>query len=151
MNYKKPREIIAAHKNIIALDILADDLRDMKDKIEKNAKLTCLERAKENKGFPKINVLQLNYETGKEIQKELILYFNLEENTSDKKIAQILTGLLDLVKLQSYLHKRDLGKWGMMLSDIRYILQWYSLQMHLYCHLKDMGPDDLKKELERVG
>lgn len=150
MNYKKPREIIAAHKNIIALDILADDLRDMKEKIEKNAKLTCLERAKENKGFPKINVLQLNYETGKEIQKELILYFNLEENTSDKKIAQILTGLLDLVKLQSYLHKQDLGKWGMMLSDIRYILQWYSLQMHLYCHLKDMGPDELKKELERV-
>ena len=69
MNYKKPREIIAAHKNIIALDILADDLRDMKEKIEKNAKLTCLERAKENKGFPKINVLQLNYETGKRSKK----------------------------------------------------------------------------------
>lgn len=150
MNYKKPREIIAAHKNIIALDILADDLIELKQKIEHNAKATCLERVMENKRVTPINVLQLDYETGKEIKKELVSYFKLKEDTTDKEVAQILTGLLDLVKLQSYLHKKDLGKWN-MLSGIRHILWWYSIQMHMYCHLQSLNPDELKKELERVG
>lgn len=149
MNYKKPREIIAAHKKIIALDILADDLRDRKEGIMEAAKATCLESIKKNKRVAKINRMQLYYETGREIRKELISYFKLKEDTTDEEIVDMLIGLLDLVKLQSYLHKKDLGKWN-MLSDIRQVIWWYAIRMSWYRELNTLDPDELKKELERV-
>lgn len=149
MKQKEPREIIAAHKHIVALDILADDLRDMKERIEKTAQLTCLNSGVGTDTITKINTLHLDYEIGREIRKELMTYFKLKDTTTDEEIAQMLTGLLDLVKLQVYVHKHNLGRRRMMISNARYYLEWYSIHMQLYCHIKTMEPDDLTKELGR--
>lgn len=145
---KQPREIIAAHKSVIALDKLADDLNDMKKEIEESAKQICLEGVKKTKSVTKINMIQLDYETGREIKERLISYFDLKKDTTEKEIAQMLSGLLDLVKLQSYIHRKDLNKWS-TLSNVRHTIWWYSIKEHLYCHLQAMEPDDLKKVLEK--
>lgn len=149
MKQKEPREIIAAHKHIVALDILADDLRDMKEKIEKTAKLTCLNSSVGADTITKINTLHLDYEIGREIRKELMTYFNLKDSTTDEEIAQMLTGLLDLVKLQVYVHRHNLGRRRMTISNARYYLEWYAIHMQLYCRIKNMEPDELIKELGR--
>ena len=145
---KQPREIIANHKTLLALDKLADDLFDMKKEIEESVVKSCLKNVKEQKRVTKINVIKHDYETGKEIINHLISYFELSEDTTDEEIAQLLVGLLDLVKLQFHINGRHTNNQS-ILSQIRRVLWWYSIKLHIYCQLKTIEPDDLRKE--KVG